>query len=146
MATLEQLVQKQKLFDMTDIQVIKMFFSINDLEEEGVELITELSKAKIEKLKHRKQIVEDWTSYLPSKYLYENYDLDIADNLHILELDYLSHGGELSNSRLEWARENLPNIEKPQCYFNPLIEWLDDKGIRFKGEKPIEDKMFSFYK
>ena len=96
MATLEQLVQKQKLFDMTDIQVIKMFFSINDLEEEGVELITELSKAKIEKLKHRKQMVEDWTSYLPSKYLYENYDLEMADKLHALELDFISHGCELS--------------------------------------------------
>ena len=132
MATLEQLVQKQKLFDMTDIQVIKMFFSLNDLEEEGVELITELSKAKIEKLKHRKQMVEDWTSYLPSKYLYENYDLEMADKLHALELDFLSHGCELSELRLEWARENVPNIIRPQAYFNPLIDYLEEKGIRFK--------------
>ena len=132
MATLEQLVQKQKLFDMTDIQVIKMFFSINDLEEEGVELITELSKAKIEKLKHRKQMVEDWTSYLPSKYLYENYDLEMADKLHALELDFISHGCELSESRLAWARENVPNIIRPQAYFNPLIDYLEEKGIRFK--------------
>ena len=132
MATLEQLVQKQKLFDMTDIQVIKMFFSINDLEEEGVELITELSKAKIEKLKHRKQMVEDWTSYLPSKYLYENYDLEMADKLHALELDFISHGCELSELRLEWARENVPNIIRPQAYFNPLIDYLEEKGIKFK--------------
>ena len=132
MATLEQLVQKQKLFDMTDIQVIKMFFSINDLEEEGVELITELSKAKIEKLKHRKQMVEDWTSYLPSKYLYENYDLEMADKLHALELDFLSHGCELSELRLEWARENVPNIIIPRAYFNPLIDYLEEKGIKFK--------------
>ena len=132
MATLEQLVQKQKLFDMTDIQVIKMFFSINDLEEEGVELITELSKAKIEKLNHRKQMVEDWTSYLPSKYLYENYDLETADKLHALELDFIFHGCELSELRLEWARENVPNIIRPQAYFNPFIDYLEEKGIRFK--------------
>ena len=132
MVTLEQLVQKQKLFDMTDIQVIKMFFSINDLEEEGVELITELSKAKIEKLKHRKQMVEDWTSYLPSKYLYENYDLETADKLHALELDFISHGCELSELRLKWARENVPNIVIPRAYFNPLIDYLEEKGIRFK--------------
>ena len=132
MVTLEQLVQEQKLFDMTDIQVIKMFFSLNDLEEEGVELITELSKAKIEKLKRRKQMVEDWTSFLPSKYLYENYDLDTADKLHALELDFLSHGCELSELRLEWAQENVPNIARPQAYFNPLIDYLEEKGIRFK--------------
>ena len=125
MVTLEQLVKEQKLFDMTDIQVIKMFFDLNDLEEEGVELITELSKVKIEKLKRRKQMVEDWTSYLPSKYLYENYDLETADKLHALELDFLSHGCELSELRLEWARENVPNIVIPQAYFNPLIDYLD---------------------
>lgn len=132
MVTLEQLVKEQKLFDMTDIQVIKMFFDLNDLEEEGVELITELSKAKIEKLKRRKQMVEDWTSYLPSKYLYENYDLDTADKLHALELDFLSHGCELSEIRLDWARDNVPNIVKPQAYFNPLVEWMEEKGIKFK--------------
>ena len=132
MVTLEQLVNEQKLFGLTDIQVIRMFFDLNDLEEEGVELITELSKAKIEKLKRKKQMVEDWTSYLPSKYLYENYDLDTADELHRLELDYLSHGCELSEIRLDWARENVPNIVIPQAYFNPLIDYLEENGIRFK--------------
>ena len=134
MVTLEQLVKEQKLFNITDIQVIKMFFDLNNMEEEGVELITELSKAKIEKLKRRKQMVEEWTSYLPSKYLYENYDLDTADKLHTLELDFLSHGCELSELRLEWARENVPNIIRPQAYFNPLINYLEEKGIRFKDK------------
>ena len=142
MVTLEQLVKEQKWNNMSDIQIIKTFFDMNDMEEEGMDLITELSKTKIAKLKRKERMIEEWTSYLPSKYLYENYDLDIADRLHTLELDYLSHGGELSKRRLEWARENLPNIELPNCYFNPLIEWLDDKGIRFKDEKPIEKKMF----
>ena len=142
MVTLEQLVKEQKWNGMSDIQVIKAFFDMNNMEEEGMDLITELSKIKVEKLKHKERMVKEWTSYLPSKYLYENYDLDIADRLHALELDYLSNGGELSKSRLEWAKENLPNIELPKCYFNPLIEWLDNKGIRFKDEKPIEKKMF----
>ena len=142
MVTLEQLVENQKWNGMSDIQVIKTFFDLNNMEEEGIEMITELSKTKVEKLKYKERMVKEWTSYLPSKYLYENYDLDIADKLHTLELDYLSNGGELSKSRLEWAKENISNIKRPQCYFNPLVEWLDDKGIRFKDEKPIEDKMF----
>ena len=142
MITLEQLVKEQKWNGMSDIQVIKTFFDMNNMEEEGIDLITELSKTKVDKLKRKERMVKEWTSYLPSKYLYENYDLDIADKLHTLELDYLSNGGELSKGRLEWARENLPNIELPKCYFNPLIEWLDDKGVRFKDEKPIEKKMF----
>ncbi|MBQ4523456.1 MAG: hypothetical protein IJA10_10985 [Lachnospiraceae bacterium] len=142
MVTLEKLVEDQKYTGDSDIQIIKAFFDLNDMEEEAMDLITELSKIKVEKLKRKERMVKEWTSYLPSKYLYENYDLEIADRLHTLELDYLSHGGELSGSRLEWARENIPNIELPKYYFNPLIEWLDERGIRFKGEKPIENKRF----
>lgn len=134
MVTLEQLVKEQKLNGMTDIQIIKSFFDLNNMEEEGMDLIHELTKIKIEKLRYSKRIVEEWVSYLPSKYLYENYDLETADMLHALELDYLSHGCELSKNRLKWAKENIPNIAKPEAYFRPLIEWLEDKNIRFKDK------------
>ena len=145
MITLKQLVDAQNFTDLSDIDVIKKFFVLNDMEEEGMDLIHTLTKSKIEKLKHKNRVVEEWTSHLPSKYLYENYDLDTADRLHTLELDYLSHGCELSDSRLAWARENIPNIKMPQIYFRPLIEYLDDKGIRFKGEQPLEYKTFAKY-
>ena len=145
MITLKQLVDEQNFTDLSDIDVIKKFFVLNDMEEEGMNLIHTLTKSKVEKLKHKNRVVEEWTSHLPSKYLYENYDLDAADRLHTLELDYLSHGCELSDSRLAWARENIPNIKMPQVYFRPLIEYLDDKGIRFKGEKPLEHKIFVRY-
>ena len=145
MITLKQLVDAQIFTDLSDIDVIKKFFVLNDIEEEGMDLIHTLTKSKIEKLKHKNRVVEEWTSHLPSKYLYENYDLDTADRLHTLELDYLSHGCELSDSRLVWARENIPNIKMPQVYFRPLIEYLDDKGIRFKGEQPLEHKTFAKY-
>lgn len=145
MITLKKLVDDQKWSGMSDIQIIETFFDLNDMEEEGMELIHELTKCKIEKMKHRQRIVKEWTSRLSSKYLYENYDLDTADWLHTLELDYLSHGCELSKDRLKWAEENIPNIKMPQLYFRPLIEYLDDKGIRFKGEEPLKEKPFSKY-
>ena len=145
MITLKQLVDEQNFTGLSDIEVIRKFFVLNDMEEEGMNLIHTLTKSKVEKLKHKNRVVEEWTSHLPSKYLYENYDLDTADGLHTLELDYLSHGCELSDSRLAWARENIPNIKMPQVYFRPLIEYLDDKGIRFKGEKPLEHKTFVRY-
>ena len=138
MVTLKQLVDEQKWNGASDIQVIKAFFNLNDLEEEGMDLITELSKIKVEKLKQKERITEMWTSYLPSKYLYENYDLDTADKLHTLELDYISHGYELSSERLKWAKENIPNIEMPQVYFRPLIEYMESKNIRFKTKRKVK--------
>ena len=145
MITLKQLVDEQNFTGLSDVDVIRKFFVLNDMEEEGMDLIHTLTKSKVEKLKHKNRVVEEWASHLPAKYLYENYDLDTADRLHTLELDYLSHGCELSDSLLAWARENIPNIKMPQVYFRPLIEYLDDKGIRFKGEKLLEYKTFVRY-
>lgn len=139
MVTLEKLVHEQKYNGMSDIGVIRAFFDLNNMEEEGMELIYELSKNKIEKLKQERKIVRQWTSYLPSKYLYDNYDLETADSLHTLELDYLSHGGQLTEGRLKWARENVPSIERPQVYFNPLVEYLEMNGVLFKGAEPQLD-------
>lgn len=145
MKTLEQLVKEQKWNSMSDMQVILTFLDMNDMEEEAMDLIHELTKTKLKKLKHERRIVREWVSALPSKYLYENYDLDTADMLHTLELNYLSRGCELSNYYLKWAKENIPNIIRPQVYFNPLVEWLDEKGIRFKGEELITHKTYMNY-
>lgn len=133
MITLKELVDNQKWNDATDIQVIKAFFELNDLEEDGIDIISNLAKSKINKIKNRYAIAETWICMLPSKYLYENYDLDIADHLHTLELNYLINGGELSTDQLKWAKENVPNIKEPQVYFRPLIEWLGKKEIQFKS-------------
>lgn len=83
------------------------------MEEEGIDLIHKLTNSKIKKLKQKHMMVEEWASILPSKYLYENYDLDIADKLHTLEINYLVNGGNLSDNLFEWARENIPNILQP---------------------------------
>ena len=132
MITLKELVQNQAWTDATDIQIIKAYFEMNDLESDGIDIISELTKSKINKIKNRYAVAETWVCMLPSKYLYEKYELDIADRLHRLELDYLMNGGELSDKQLKWAKENVPNIRMPECYFQPLIAWLEDREIRFK--------------
>lgn len=135
MTTLKELVDNQELTNDSDIQIIKTFFILNNMEEEGVDLIYQLTKSKIQKVKAKQAIGEEWITRLPSEYLYENYNLKVANKLHKLELDYLIHGGELTNTWLKWAKENVSNIIRPECYFNPLVEWLVGKGIKFKKRK-----------
>ena len=131
MITLKQLLESQPLTGASDIEIIQAYFVENDLEEEGMDLIHKLTKSKIEKMKRRQYMVEEWTPRLPSKYLYENYDLNTADMLHSLELDYLANGGKLSDSFLKWAKENVPNIIQPEVYFFPLVDWLEERDIKF---------------
>ena len=117
------------------MEIIKHFFTKNDLEDEAIELIAELSASKVRKLRRKQEVMQTWITYLPSTYLYENYKLDVADRLHNMELDYLVNGCELSSRFLKWAKENVPNIEQPECYFRPLIEYLEEKGIKFTERK-----------
>ena len=132
MITLKELVQEQSWNDATDLQIIKAYFELNDLEADGIDIISELTKSKINKIKNRYAVAETWVCMLPSKYLYETYSIDTADRLHRLELDYLMNGCKLSDKQLKWAKKNVPNIKMPECYFQPLIAWLEEKGIEFK--------------
>lgn len=132
MKTLKELVESQEYTEMSDIEIIRTFFTANNMEVEGLDLIYELTKSKVEKLKKEQYIVREWCTSLPSTYLYETYELGVADRLHMMELDYLTNGGKLSDSYLVWAKENVPSIIKPTAYLRPLIEWLENRDIRFK--------------
>lgn len=137
MITLETLVKDQYFTKMTDIQIITTFLKENDMEEEALEIIYDITKEKIRKIKEEQRITRTWLSMIPSKYLYETYDLDTADMLHAIELDFISYGCKrLTIKYLEWAKENIPNLEMPKVYFRPLVVWLDkEHGIRFMDKK-----------
>lgn len=133
MKHLKEYTDWQKVTGMSDMEIITQYFIDNDMEEEAMELSHNLAKAKIEKMKHRQRIVKEWTYTIPSEYLYNKYSLDIASRLHRIELDYIVNG-EVTGARLEWAKENIPNIKLPDVYFFPCIDWLEKQGIKFKGE------------
>lgn len=131
MKQLKDYIELQKFTGMSDMEIITQYFIDNDMEEEAMELSHNLAKAKIEKLKHRNNIIKTWAYTIPSEYLYKKYSVEIASRLHRIELDYIVNG-EVTNGRLEWAKENLPNIKEPDVYFQPCIEWLAERGIKFK--------------
>ena len=131
MKTLAEYIKLQAITGVSDIEIIRQFFIDNDIEEKGIELSYELTKTKIEKMKHRHHIIKEWTYNIPSEYLYNKYPLDVAVYLHRIELDYIVNG-EVTDYRLEWAKENLPNIKEPEVYFQPCINWLTEHGIKFQ--------------
>lgn len=130
--TLKELVNAPYIERPSDLQIIKHYFTENDLEEEAIQMISELSESKVAKLKLRLENIDTWATYLPSTYLYKEYDLEIADKLHMMELDYLINEGKITSKKLKWAKENAPNILEPEAYFQPLIRYLKENGIKFK--------------
>ena len=139
---LKDLVDEQQLSGMSDMEVILYYLASNNLEESAIDLINDLVKSKISKFKQYKFEVRQWVPNFHTSYLYETYPLDIADMLYKLQIDYIVNDRELSDVKIKWAQDHIPSIEIPEVYYQPLIEYLDSKGIRFKGEAPIENKVF----
>lgn len=131
MKELKDYIELQKFTGMSDIEIITSYFIDNDIEEEAMEISHNLAKAKIEKMRYRNNIIKTWTYTIPSDYLYEKYPVKTATMLHRIELDYIVNG-EVTGKRFEWAKENFPNIKMPECYFMPCMDWLEERGIKFK--------------
>ena len=134
MKQLKDYIDLQPLTGMSDMEIITSYFIDNDMEEEAMEITHSLAKAKITKMKQNEWFVKTWTYTLPSEYLYNNYPVKVATMLHRIELDYIVNR-EVTNSRLEWAKENIPNLKMPEIYFFPCIDWLKEQGIRFKDDE-----------
>lgn len=65
MTTLKELVDNQELTNDSDIQIIKTFFILNSMEEEGIDLIYQLTKSQIQKIKNKQAISEEWITSCP---------------------------------------------------------------------------------
>ena len=130
MKELKDFLDFQKFSGASDKEIIVAYFVENDMEEEAMEICHRLAKTKIEKMKAKERIVKEWSYTIPSDYLYENYPVKIATMLHRIELDFIVNG-EVTGGRLKWAKENVPNIQKPYVYFFPCMEWLEKNGIKF---------------
>lgn len=134
MKQLKDYIDLQPLTGMSDMEIITSYFIDNDIEEEAMEITHNLAKAKITKMKQNEWFVKSWAYTLPSEYLYNNYPVKVATMLHRIELDYIVNR-EVTNIRLEWAKENIPNLKMPEIYFFPCIDWLKEQGIRFKDDE-----------
>lgn len=134
MKQLKDYIDLQPLTGMSDMEIITSYFIDNDMEEGAMEITHNLAKAKITKMKQSEWFIKTWAYTLPSEYLYNNYPVKVATMLHRIELDYIVNR-EVTNIRLEWAKENIPNLKMPEIYFFPCIDWLKEQGIRFKDDE-----------
>lgn len=138
MITLEELVKFRKVNKMSDIDIIKAYLIDNEMEEEGIKIISDLASSKIEKMKDKYSMAETWIRVIPTDHLYKKYKLEIANKLHDLEIDFIMNNGYLSEGNLQWAKENIPKLDHPGVFFRSLIEYLEKQDIKFlNSEKYI---------
>lgn len=137
----ELLVQYGNTTDpVKEADIIKRWFVENDFEDVGLSMIPSLSAHKIKKLQDKLSFAQSW---IPSK-IDMNVNKEFVNDK--LTADMLNHiitycmlSMPLPDDILEWAKENIPNINVPRFFFMPTVKYLRQRyNIEFK-DKPKWD-------
>lgn len=134
MKTLKELVLLQQLTGKDDLEIIKTWFIVNNMESEGLTLITDLAKSQLNRLEDILVKARSWIPYLPDlEKSNKGLTYEQAHHLHAITNMFLL-GMDLKESNYyKWAKDNIPNIPKPNIIYVPCVEWLENEyGIKFK--------------
>lgn len=145
MKSLKQLVDNYGGF-MTDEQIILKYYVDNNLEAQAVEMMTKISKAKIEKLNRRLDYAQTWANVFCLNI--ENAQKSFGKNagkMISLQIWYVTNiepngtSNEESLERADGIKEIfniVPRIDYPKnaFFYRPCLEWLHSQGIYFKNE------------
>lgn len=134
MKSLKELVKWQELNNQSDIDIIKTWFIENNMESEGLKLITDLAQNQLNKVQNVLYQAQTWIPYLPDlEKSNKGLTHDQAHNIQAIITMYLL-GMDLNESNYyDWAKEEIPKIKLPRIIFVPCKEWLEKEyGIKFK--------------
>ena len=133
--TLKELIDILSPYDVSDINIIKQWFTMNDLEEEGLALITDLAHSKINKLDSSLVTIKSWDLTLINAASFSElgYDKEACSNLEyiqrcgLLNLDLKQYPGIY-----DWAKKIIPTLNVPKLFFIPTLKYLKKYDIYFK--------------
>ena len=120
-----------------EADIIERWFVENDFEDLGLSMIARLSAKKIKKLQDKLSFAQSW---LPSK-IDVNCNKEFANDKLTADMlnqiiTYYMLSMPLPDAILEWAKENILNINVPRVFFMPTVKYLKERyNIEFK-DKP----------
>lgn len=138
MITLKELVAMQSLNQKTDIEIIVDYFTINELESEGINLMNVLAKSKCDRLSSELgKLKGNLSMYGGADILYKEFGLKVGGRLNTIIMLFIL-GFDIENvykGHFEWLKETIPTLKCPKIFWKDFYDWLVSKEIYFKGEK-----------
>ena len=145
--TLKELVDNYGGF-LNDEEIIVKYFVENNLEDKGIEILTRLSRAKINKLSWQLEYARNWCGMFTLNT--ENSRIAFGENAekmvalqqwYILNVEPSADNKvfdgalERSNGIMDiLALVHTIDLPKNAFFFRPCLDWLHSKGIYFKNE------------
>ena len=137
MITLKELVAMQSLNQKTDIEIIVDYFTINELESEGINLMNVLAKSKCDRLSNELgKLKGNLSMYGGADILYKEFGFEVGGRLNNIIMLFIL-GFDIENvykGHFEWLKETIPTLKCPKIFWKDFYDWLVSKEIYFKGE------------
>ena len=134
----ELLIQYGNTTDpVKEADIIKRWFVENDFAHVGLSMIPSLSAHKNKKLQDKLSFAQSWLLSKIDVNCNKEFTNDklTADMLNRI-ITYCMLSMPLPDDILEWAKENIPNINVPRVFFMPTVKYLKERyNIEFK-DKP----------
>lgn len=135
--TLKELINRPDVvaLNLSDLEIIKLYFTINSKEEEGLTLISSLASHKINSLSLQLGSIQSWDLVLHELKASEvsDHKQETADNLSLLQrVGLLNKSLKDFPNLYSWAKKVIPTLTVPQIYFQPTFHYLASYDIYFK--------------
>ena len=120
-----------------EAEIIERWFVENDFEDVGLSMIPRLSARKLDKVQKKLDFAQSWIPNKIDMNVNKEFtnDKTTADMLNKITT-YCMLSMPLPDSVLDWAKENIPNINVPKFFFMPTVKYLKERyNIEFK-DKP----------
>lgn len=137
MTTLKQMVNENP-FHEDDIQIIQRYLTENNLEQLGLEIISELAASQLNKVQQAYDYARTWIPNMID--MKEVCPKEIGDKFNKI-FQYCLLGLDLKNAKplYEWAKSEIPTMKMPKVFFMPALEYLKNYDIEFnKGQHQYE--------
>lgn len=136
MPTLKDYIDEQRFTGEDDITIIRRWFCENNREQDGLELIADLSKSKTDKLENTLNYARTWLPSVADVYeSNKGIKKEVASQLMRITRIHLL-GCDLSDDLKRWAEITIPEMDTPRVIFVPMVEWLKEKyGIEFRDKR-----------
>ena len=126
---LKEVVEKYGIFH-TDYELIELYFSLNNIEEQAIEMLTNMSKKVVQKQRAYIFTIKEYSGY--ANHIMCNIKVKFEDRLSLLHIcQSFINNGRLWESDLNKAKEIFNKYTRKDFISMPIffIGYLQDNGI-----------------
>ena len=142
MITLKELVKMQELTGEKDGELIVRWYTENNLTTEGMEIMYNLAKQKIDDDEWRYSwLVSDMRLYGATESIIKEFGVKDGTKLDDIIRNYIiskrinENFEEKYPQFVEWLKENIPKHNLPFVFWRDFAEYLESKGIYPKDKR-----------